>query len=289
MRMSDRRGARRALPALAAALALGCGLMPPEEQATPQDEGGGSGDRADLPPPGYTLVLEDQFSGTRLDPSVWTALSAPRLDAVSTPAAIQVGDGLLTVTTFTQGGRHFTGFVNTEGKFEARYGYFEARIRFNSQPGSWCAFWLAAPTIGKPIGDPARAGGEIDVVEHRVTDQGGWDELRDMVAVALNWDGYDSNRKNVGRVVALPDGSRVQGEWHTYSVLWTPTGYTFYVDGRSLWTTDAALSHRAQDVQLTCEVEDGSWAGFVPAGGYGPLATSDARMEVDWVRGWQAP
>jgi hypothetical protein len=38
---------------------------------------------------------------------------------------------------------------------------------------------------------------------------------------------------------------------------------------------------------LTCEVADASWAGYVPAGGYGSRATSTTKMDVDWVRVWQ--
>jgi beta-glucanase (GH16 family) len=196
------------------------------------------------------LVWEDAFGGTALDRLSWNALSEPRRDALSTPDAVTVRNGLLTITTWT----------GTE--VEALYGYFEARIRFNTAPGNWCAFWLVADTVGTPLGDPGTAGVEIDVVEHRVTDQGGWDALRDMVAL-------------------------VQGEWHTYGVLWTETGYTFYVDEAPLWTTAAALSHRPEYLLLTCEVEDASWAGFVPPAGYGARTTSAARMEVDWVRAWQ--
>lgn len=295
--MQERDRGRRERGALRAALVLlacaGCGLEAPEEpgeEAPPDPEQAAPADPTprDLPPPGYALVFEEEFLGDALDPARWNALDEPRRDARSTPDAVEVGGGVLTVTTFTEAGVHKTGFLTSEGKVEARYGFFEARIRFNASPGGWCAFWLAAPTIGTPLGDPGRAGVEIDVVEHRATDAGGWDALADMVALNLNWDGYDENKKNVQRVLALPNGAPVQGEWHTYAVLWTETGYTFYVDDMALWTTAAALSHRPQDLRLTCEVEDASWAGFVPDGGYGSRAASVTRMEVDWVRVWQA-
>ena len=137
--------------------------------------------------------------------------------------------------------------------------------------------------------DASQAGVEIDVVEHRATDQGGWDALRDMVAMNLNWDGYGADKKTEQRVTALPDGSPVQGEWHRYGVLWTATGYTFYVDDAPLWRVAGPVSNTPQDLRLTCEVADGSWAGYVPKGGYGTRTTSTARMEVDWVRAFQPP
>ncbi len=280
---------RAALLAVGISAALGCGLMPPEEEQAPlPDPDVEDPSRGTLPPSGYALALDEGFDGAALDTRRWTALKARRRDALATPDAVAISGGVLTLTTSTEAGVHQTGFVTTEGKFLARYGYFEARIRFNDAPGSWCAFWLLSPTIGKPRGDPGRAGTEIDVVEHRVTDQSGWD-LADMVQLALNWDGYDANRKNLNAVVALPGGAGVQGEWHTYGVLWTAEGYTFYVDGVALWSATTAVSHVAQDVRLTCEVLDGSWAGDVPPGGYGARGVSTTRMEVDWVRVWQPP
>jgi beta-glucanase (GH16 family) len=269
------------------AVGLACGLEPVEDASGP-GQTPGDRPRSTLPPAGYALVFEDAFDGNALDASRWTALSGPRRDGVLTPAAVSVANGLATLTTSTGAGVHRTGFLTSEGKFAARYGFFEARIRFNGAPGSWCAFWLSTITVDDGVGDPGNLGVEIDVVEHRVTDAGGWDELADMVALNLNWDGYGADKKTLQLVAHLPDRSRVQGAWHTYAVLWTETGYVFYVDGVELWRPSGApVSHVAEDIRLTCEVEDGAWAGYVPPGGYGTPATSAAKMEVDWVRVWQ--
>jgi beta-glucanase (GH16 family) len=285
-------------------LAAACGLQPPatpsSAPASPTPSGPpppppAPAEPAPPPAPGQpapatgpvrVLVWSDEFEGTALDPARWRVASERRRDAVSTPDAIAVRDGALHVTTHTVGGVHRTGFIGTEGTFEATGGYFEARIRFRGAPGTWCAFWLLSPTIGVPAGDPARAGVEIDVIEHRVIDDGGWD-LRDHVAFNLNWDGYGPERKNAQRVTTLPGGARVNGEWRTYAVLWTDSSYTFYVDDVPLWTTGEAVSRRSEWLQLTCEVDDASWAGFIPDAGYGPLASSTTGMDVDWVRVWQ--
>ncbi len=278
-RAPRRRLARRILPACLAA-SLACGLQPPEN-APPETS------RQVVPPPGYRLAWADEFGGSALDPGKWAALTGTRRDGVMTADAAEVRDGVLTITTYTQGGQHRTGFLTTEGRYQASMGYVEARIKFAGTAGSWCAFWLNAATNGKPIGDPARAGVEIDVVEHRVVDQGGWTALKDMVALNLNWDGYGPERQNRQRVVPLPDGAPVQGAWHTYGVLWTEKGYTFYVDGMELWTIDEAVSRRGEAIYVTCEVEDGTWAGSIPPGGFGTRQASQTRMQVDWVRAWQ--
>jgi beta-glucanase (GH16 family) len=291
----------RGLAIAAAIAAAACGLAPPEEPPPPDTHPSpptstptptptpDPGAAPAVPPAGWRLVWSDEFDGSGLDPTRWIASEGERRDAYNTPDAITVGDGLLTVTTSTEDGRHETGFLGTQYLFRAKFGYFEARIRFEDAPGSWCAFWLHADTNGQPVGDPANAGVEIDVVEHRFTDQGGWTELPDLVALTLNWDGYGKDKKTKQQVVPLADGAPVQGAWHTYGVTWSPSGYTFYVDASPLWTVAGPVSEIPESLQLTCEVQDASWAGDVPPGGYGPRALSTTRMQVDWVRVWQAP
>lgn len=51
--------------------------------------------------------------------------------------------------------------------------------------------------------------------------------------------------------------------------------------------TDIAVSQHPQYLLLTCEVQDKSWAGSPPEGGYGSREESQTKMEVDWVRVWQ--
>ncbi|GAO05085.1 glycoside hydrolase family 16 protein [Anaeromyxobacter sp. PSR-1] len=291
-------------PAIAAALAAvcGCGLLSPgEPPATPSAPVPGwtppdapipappppAGVAPSPPLPGYALVWRDEFDGTAVDPARWVVEARRRRDALNDPASATVQDGLLRITTFTdEAGVHHTGYLETVGLFELTYGYVEARIRFHEVPGTWCAFWLYPETYGQPIGDPGAAGVEIDVVEHRVVDGGGWN-VRDLVMSGINWDGFGADWKKAHRTQPPPDGGPVWGAWRTFSVLWTPAGYTFYVDQQPLWSTSAAVSHRSQPIYLTCEVKDRSWAGTIPSGGYGPAAASEDFMEVDWVRAWQ--
>lgn len=298
----------RTKPCLAAlTLALSaCGLQPPSTPppapsgtpapqpeptpvpSAPQPQPQQPGDTATPPFPGYRLVWSDEFDGTAFDPAKWRSWDGPRRAAYNTVDAVTVSNGELHITTYTESGVHKTGFLGTDGRFEPTYGYFEARIRFSGAPGQWCAFWLLSPTIGNPKGDPAKAGVETDIVEHRVVDGGGWD-LRDYIAETLNWDGHGADRKNVQNVTTLPGHAPVNDAWHVYAVLWTDSAYTFYVDGVPLWTTSAAVSKRSEWLHLTCEVaDDGTWAGTPPANGFGTRESSTTGMDVDWVRVWQA-
>ena len=239
------------------------------------------------PVSGLHLVWHDEFDGAALDTARWTVHAGPRRDAVNTPDAISVADGVLTITTFTEGGTHYTGFIDTARHFSTTYGWFEARIRFASAPGEWGAFWLQTPTMGQAIGDPGTAGTEIDVVEHRMVDEAGAD-ISDTYSVNLHWDGYGADHKHAGGSGAVPRGApSLQGAWHTYAVQWSTGGYRFLLDGVEQWASDAGIAHRPEFIRLTCEVADGAWAGHIPLVGYGSRERSTTWMEVDWVRVWQ--
>jgi hypothetical protein len=72
--------------------------------------------------------------------------------------------------------------------------------------------------------------------------------------------------------------------WHTYGVLWSPAGYTFYYDDTPIWTASQAVSARPEYMILSSEVRNAGWAGSIPAAGYGSLAASVTDMQVDSVR-----
>lgn len=298
----------RAVLALAGAVALSsCGVLePPTPPArtvggipgagsggapVPQgggDPGGQTDPRVGNPPlPGYQLAWHDEFDGSALDPKSWNVDTGPWRDAVNAADAIEVSGGSLSLVTFTDAaGVTHAGHVNTQGKFAGRYGYYEARVRLHGAPGEWCSFFVYPKTIGQPVGDPGAAGVEADVFEHRVVDGDGW-PIQDMIQVGINWDGFGRYWKRSNAMVAQPDGAPLQDAWHVYSVLWTAAGYDYYIDGLPVFQTSKAVSNIAEPVYLTCEISDGSWAGHVPAGGYGPRATSTTRMQVDWVRVWE--
>ncbi|MBI5687651.1 MAG: glycoside hydrolase family 16 protein [Verrucomicrobia bacterium] len=240
-------------------------------------------------PAGYKLLWQENFDGDKIDDSKWTAVVEPRKGGQSVADAVRVKNGVLTITTYTKDGKHCTGFLTTKDKFETTYGYIEAAIRFRTTPGQWGAFWMMPHTIGKPLGDPARAGTEIDIVEHRACDDKGKD-ISGSYVINLHWDGYGKSHKTEGTKITPPFSAMpLPGEWHSYALHWTPKRYTFYYDGVEKWTTTNAVSHRCEYLLLTCEIQDKGWAGNCPAEGYGSLANSKTKMEVDWVRVWQVP
>jgi endo-1,3-1,4-beta-glycanase ExoK len=244
------------------------------------------------------LTFAEEFNGSTLDLTRWTYRGVgPRDESVITPTAVSVGNGMMTITTFSILGVHYTGTVSTDPLapgvrgFEQTHGYFEARIRSTSRPGQASAFWLQTPTMGSPPDDPAAAGVEMDIMEHRarcVSDPdpnqqrcSPGNDITDRIQRALIWDGYSTNTKAVVNLSdPLPGLSN--GSWHTYGLLWTPTGVTFYYDGASTWSLAGPISQRSQFIVLSSGVA-AYFAGAVPPGGYGSPQTSTVKMDVDWV------
>ena len=245
------------------------------------------------PPAGYYLVWGDEFNGTSLDTTHWEyARNGWRNSAYDTSAAVSVSGGSLIITTYTQGGTNFTGFIdtaNTANPIYASYGYYETSIQFSNAPGQWSALWLQSPwmmnaqpdgSLGNTNNDPTN-GVEIDVFEHRCVDSANssWVNGGDN---ALHWNGYGSSEQSA---VWSSQSLGVGSGFHTYGFLWTTNNYTFYIDGSATWSTSQyMISSAEQLIRLTSEVQSNSWAGTVPSGGYPTLASSQVKMYVDYVR-----
>jgi beta-glucanase (GH16 family) len=237
-------------------------------------------------PAGYELVWADEFNGASLNETNWSHwLPGKRRDAVNSPDAVAVTNGALVITTFTEGGKHFTGMVATEKKFTPTYGWFEARIRFHDAPGTWSAFWLQSPGIHRAGNDPARFGVEMDIVEHRHSDKTN-SYIGDHGVINLHWDGYGPRHKSTG---SPPVGEKLDDGFHTYATEWTPTRQDFFVDGQKVWGVTNPVSQRSEFLILSSEVEYHGWSGDLPTGGYGARDVSTNRMEVDFVRVYQNP
>ena len=238
------------------------------------------------PPPGYELVWADEFDGNTLNPTNWSNwLSGKRRAAINSADSVSVTNDLLTITTFSENGKIFTGMVASEKKFEPTYGYFEARIKFNDTPGTWSAFWMQSPTIHAVTDNPSKSGTEIDIVEHRHDDKTGA-FIADKAVANLHWNGYGRDHKTSGTRLF---GSGLDEGFHLYALQWTPEQQDFFVDGTRMWSVTNPVSQHSEFIIFSSEVEDGGWAGKVPAGGYGPRNISTNCLQVDYVRVFQKP
>ena len=222
-------------------------------------------------PQGYNLVWADEFDAAALDPAKWDYRGlGPRRDAINVKDCVALdGEGHLVLTTKRAGGEYHTAMIDTAGKFEPLFGYFECRVKMQKQPGHWSAFWLQSPSMGQFIGRPQKGGAEIDIFEYLT-------KFGDRTQHALHWDGYGPDLKSA---TAMADVPGLSDGWHTVGFLWTPQEYVFSVDGRETWRTDKAVSHRAEYIILSLEV--GPWGGKIAE------AKLPDQFLVDYVRVYQ--
>ena len=240
------------------------------------------------PPANYYLVWNDEFAGSSLDTSKWVYWLYPGAykDATLSQSAFSESGDHGVITTYTSGSTHYTAMLSTQGKFHARYGYFEANIQWADNTGMWSAFWLQSPAMGSYIGDPATGGAEIDTCEHRLQD-GSANNINNYVQSNIHWDGYGSSAASVGSGNFTDSTANLGSGFHKYGVLWTSSGYTIYVDdGQQKYTTSSGLSARTEFMILSSIVDDTdtTWAGTIPSGGYGSLSSSSTKLAVDYVR-----
>lgn len=250
------------------------GCLEKQQKATPLVELPGS----------YVLTFQDEFNGEKLDTMVWGFHNlGKRRNAVNLKEACLVnGNGELEIRNWTvisgTDTVHHAGMIQTKTDFT--FGYYESRVKFDIEMGSWGAFWIMYHNFRKEyneIDNPKDDGTEIDIMEF-VPKDGRYG------CHNLHWNGYGEFHKSAG------SGQRLNGKlegYHTYSLLWTKEGYIFYIDGEESWRYDKGISHAPEYIILSTEIQDKGWAGDIPEAGYGTFETTKNIMYVDYVRVFQ--
>ena len=151
-----------------------------------------------LLPDGYDweLVWADEFDGTELDKSKWDyrlCMMGKRQTSWSKEGVELDGNSNLVFTIFEKDGEVCSTQLQTgynfmdepwmedgsnyngglkwpigklrEHKFVHKYGYYEARVKFQKRPFWWSAFWIQSPNTGSTC-DPATSGVECDIIEN---------------------------------------------------------------------------------------------------------------------------
>jgi beta-glucanase (GH16 family) len=240
-----------------------------------------------------TLIWSDEFNGpdgAMPDPAKWAVVSNGsgygnnELEYYTDrPSNLHEENGKLVITARKEAyaghdgiARDYTsGRIQSQGRFELKYGRIEARIKLPKGQGIWPAFWLLGTDFDQ-IGWPAC--GEIDIMENV-----GFEPSR--VHGSLHGPGYSGGHPLTG-AYTLPNKDRFSDGFHVFAIEWEPQTVRFYVDD-VLYETQTADhlppgTHWAFDhpffVVLNVAV-GGYWPG-------NPDATTPfpATMQVDYVR-----
>ena len=188
---------------------------------------------------GWRLVWADEFDGASLDSSKWTIQRGDGSTEGLPPGwgnnelqtyraeNIAVAGGNLVITAQREdadGYRYTSGRITTAGKFHARYGRFEARLRTPPGQGLWPAFWMLPEHSA--YGGWA-ASGEIDIVEVFSRNPAPFIQGAAHYGMAWPLNAYATRRF---------EGIDPADGFHVYAVEWDETGLRWFADGTHYFT-----------------------------------------------------
>jgi len=124
-----------------------------------------------------------------------------------------------------------SGKIRTKGRYSFRYGKVEIRAKMPVGDWMWPALWML-PEQWFYGGWPES--GEIDILEsignRNYRCDGNWRGIQHMGAT-LHWGNSFNNNRYYLTTVGKDDEANNYGDnFHTYGLVWTPQGMTFYVN-----------------------------------------------------------
>ena len=222
---------------------------------------------------GWKLVFEDEFEGTEVDTNKWYR---PHF-ALKEPTLIKPdGEGHLVIhMTKDETGKLPNGYLFSVPEYEC--GYYEARLKFTTEPGWWSASWIYGGSNQNPFLD----GMEIDTVEDFYTRLRDDHFLKDRMAhsVHMHVGSHTSSCQLHTEVEGPVDG------WHTIACKWDPLSLSFYLDGRltgSMTAFNAGACIRPLHAILSSERRRQDMDKWM--GGNAKPGAVEGKYIVDWVR-----
>lgn len=222
------------------------------------------------------------------------------------PENVTVGNGVCTIkvekrTAVNQayGGHtgitrsYASGAIETYNKWTQTYGYFEARVKMATGPGTWPAFWLM-PDRGASVtpldsrvglgtrGGTQAMGNEIDIFEY----MGTWKNQSTGLSKSHSgffW-GYDGVSAS-GFYTLVDQLVSPDTQFHTYGVAWSPGKLVYYIDGAAVGTRygRTTVATCPEYLILNCAMSTNDWTGTAV-----PMANIDAglpcTMQIDNVQ-----
>jgi beta-glucanase (GH16 family) len=172
-------------------------------------------------------------------------------------------------------GKFFNRTLDTDGKFEQKYGYFEMEAKLPRGKGTWPAFWLFA--------HPGNRRPEIDIMEAY---PGGIDPW------GYTDDAGISRPTAYGATVWLDEGvsagtrqydarTDLSAKFHKYAAKWEPGRVTFYLDGKQTYFVEANMT---DPMYIIVDLWFGSSSGEPDE--TTPIGKANS-FEVNYIRAWQ--
>ncbi len=236
---------------------------------------------------GYHLVFHDDFDSLDLSPDgngdhtwyegVWFSKKHAPLSNISASSSILAltwrrnqESPDTSITTLSHDTRHFRAW---------RYGYFEARAKWDVVNGAWPAFWLIPVQDAQRVNlyNGVRESGEIDIFE------GQGDHPHTLYTTVHDLTNSTQDSANRNNTVQLSPDIDLS-HFHNYGLLWTSGKLTWYLDGEEIHAEPAAPIFDKQDYYIVLGSQEGvDWK----AGDLNGVSAPAISLHVDWVRVWQ--
>ncbi|MFD1062247.1 family 16 glycosylhydrolase [Winogradskyella litorisediminis] len=178
------------------------------------------------------LVLEDDFDVDGApDPTIWNYNIGTGTNGwgnnelqyyTDRSENVTVENGFLLITAREESfnnSPYTSARLLTRGKFQQKYGRFEARIRLPYGQGIWPAFWLLGDDRGGQDIWPQI--GEIDVMEYR-------GQQPTIVLGSVHGPGYSAG-ESIGKSYTL-ENDRFDTDFHIFGIEWGENYINYYVD-----------------------------------------------------------
>lgn len=193
----------------------------------------------------WTMVWNDEFSGTTLDSSKWNNNGATGAGGYGNQELqnyqmnyCEVKDGSLvikpqfqwnTATKKPVSGSYYSTKLWTRGQYSLKYGKIEFRAKMPKGKGTWAAGWMLGENFTWPTC------GEIDVFETT------FDVLKQTIPQSLHCPKFNGMATSSGNKHWDTTVTDATSAYHTYGVIWTDKDITFTIDGKVTGTYSPSM------------------------------------------------
>lgn len=220
----------------------------------------------------YVLTFSEEFDG--FNRSVWN--EHIWYETPNPTRNYTVEGGVLKIwPQHDASGKFFNRTLDTDGKFEQKYGYFEMEAKLPRGKGTWPGFWLLA--------HPDKRRPEIDIMEAYPGGIEPWgyaDTAGVSRPTAYGVTVWVDEGVAAGKL-QFDAGRDLSTRFHKYAVKWEPHRQTFYFDGKQIHSINADMT---DPMYILVDLWFGSSSGdpdeTTPQG-------KTNSFEVNYVRAWQ--
>ena len=211
------------------------------------------------PSAGKKLAFSDDFDGDKLDEAKWSVSGAREVFTF-----VKVGKGgALRIGLKVKDDMIQTNTLSSRGKFSQQFGYFEASMRMNAGDGHAGTFRL--------VTDDEKTPPSITTSFHGT----GKERVSPWARANLESGSQDYRPdKSVGKFTDLSK------KFHTYGILWTDKGFTWFMDGKAVHKLERKEFVRPMSVALLHRIDEEDRPRLV-------LKTLPDDVDIDWVKVWK--